>query len=109
MEFSAILLLGLMFLMLIVSPLGKISPAAILAGSWGTVYFLQSLFASDMVSSVVATMAIFSITLAFSAGELIGCAWGGGGHGSRMVLTVPLVDESCESAKKFKKVVIFLV
>ena len=63
-----------MILMIVVSPLGKISPAAILAGAWGVVYALQSIFAPDMGSSYVATMAIFAITLAFASGEMVGCS-----------------------------------
>lgn len=59
--------------MIIVSPLGRLSPAAILAGAWGLVYALQSIFASDMKSSFLATISIFSITLAFAVGEIIGC------------------------------------
>jgi oligosaccharide repeat unit polymerase len=73
MELAGILLFGLMLFMVAGSPLGRISPSALLAGSWAVIYLLQSFFAPDMASSFLATLTIFTITLSFAAGELIGC------------------------------------
>lgn len=106
MEIAALLLLSLTILMVVVSPLGRLSPAAILAGAWGVVYALQSIFASDMVSSFVATISIFSITLAFAAGEIIGCR-GLTLQSTVIVSNTAAISEESKFAKKFKKIVIF--
>ena len=74
MQIAAILMLGLSIFMLLFSPLKWLSPGAILAGGWASVYILQSLLADDMFSSVLATSVIFTISFSFAVGELIGCA-----------------------------------
>lgn len=73
MELAAVLMLGLTLFMLVVSPLRWISPSALLAGSWAFIYTLQSIFAPDMYSSLLATFTVFTITLSFATGELIAC------------------------------------
>jgi oligosaccharide repeat unit polymerase len=73
MELAAAVFVGLTAFMLVVSPLGRVSPSALLSGAWALVYALQSVFASDMRSSLLATFTIFTVTLSFAAGELIGC------------------------------------
>lgn len=60
----------------------KLTPATILCGSWAAVFLLQSVFASDMYSSIMATAAIFCITSSFVVGEVIGHAFSLGKHGS---------------------------
>lgn len=70
---AAISLIALMAFMLAGSPLRAISPAALLAGVWASVYLLQCALASDMNCSPLAVATILAITLSFSVGELIGC------------------------------------
>jgi len=57
-------------LMLAFSKLKYISPTIVLAGPWALVFGLQWIFADDMVSSMMAIVAIFLITLSFAIGEL---------------------------------------
>ncbi|MDB5884205.1 MAG: hypothetical protein JWR74_376, partial [Polaromonas sp.] len=57
-------------LMVAFSRLQYISPTIILAGPWALVFGLQWIFADDMISSLMAIVAIFLITLSFAVGEL---------------------------------------
>lgn len=81
MELAAVLFLVLTITMLLISPLGWISPSVILSSAWAFVYVLQSVFAPDMESSLVATMTILVITMCFAVGEMIGCTVLNGGKG----------------------------
>jgi oligosaccharide repeat unit polymerase len=74
MQIAAVLMVGLTIFMLLLSPLKWLSPGAILAGGWASIYVLQSLFADDMYSSPLATSIVFTISLSFALGELLGCA-----------------------------------
>jgi oligosaccharide repeat unit polymerase len=109
MELTAILLLGLTAFMVAGSPLGRTSPTALLAGSWAFVYVLQSIFASDMTSSLLATVTIFTVTLSFAAGELIACGGVSFSKHSRgtHAETSAMVDEGCPKAKRLKAVILF--
>jgi oligosaccharide repeat unit polymerase len=109
MELAAFLLLGLMIFMIVASPLGMISPSALLAGAWALVYTLQTVFAPDMRSSLLATSIIFLITLAFAVGEFIGC----GGMkldkpiGKERTAISSQASDDCKNARKLKLIVIF--
>jgi oligosaccharide repeat unit polymerase len=108
MQLAAILMLGQMVFMLVVSPLGSTSPAALLAGAWAFIYVLQSIFASDMTSSFLATITIFTITLSFSAGELIGCGGVKRGENTRRqkAATPTPMNDDCMNSKRLKWVIL---
>lgn len=110
MQLAAILMLSQMIFMLVASPLRGNSPTAFLAGSWAFVYTLQSVFAPDMISSLLATFTIFAITLSFSVGELIGC---GGLSFTQFVqkrsgASMHSKNDQCDDAKKLKKHILLL-
>lgn len=69
MLLAVILFALLCTLMLALSNLHFLSPTVILAGPWALVFLLQSIFADDMISSLMAIAAIFIITLSFAIGE----------------------------------------
>lgn len=50
---------------------GRALPTMFLSGAWAIVYLLQSLFASDMYSSTLATVLVTTISAAFAMGELV--------------------------------------
>jgi len=72
MEIAVILMGALAMVMAKLSIFRWLSPSVMLSGSWAIVFLLQSVFASDMYSSIYATMLIFIITLCFSLGEIVG-------------------------------------
>jgi oligosaccharide repeat unit polymerase len=108
MVLAAAVLLALTIFMIISSPLRMASPSALLAGAWAFVYTLQSIFAADMKNSLLATIAIFTITLSFSAGELIGCGGLGIEKQFRVKRAAPstMVSGECCEAKELKKLII---
>jgi oligosaccharide repeat unit polymerase len=108
MELASVLMLAQTLFMLVVSPLGVISPSVLLAGSWAFVFMLQSLLASDMKSSLLATSAIFTITLSFGVGELVGC---GGFRLKRNAQArrgpiSAIIDDDSDRARRLKTLVI---
>jgi oligosaccharide repeat unit polymerase len=107
---AAVLMLSITVFMVIVSPLRWISPSALLAGAWAFVYTLQSVFAPDMYSSLLATTTIFTITMSFSTGELLGC---GGMRRIRLGDTDEKTHalhthEDCQRARQLKKYIVLL-
>jgi oligosaccharide repeat unit polymerase len=104
---AAILMLSLTLFMLAMSPLGRVSPSALLAGGWSIVYLLQWIFASDMYSSWLGTGTVFTISLSFALGELIGT---GGMHSSGTVLsrndTMRLETENCVNARRLRRLIV---
>ena len=75
MQIAALLFATLTILMIVFSRLHFVSPSMVLAGSWTFVVGMQSIFADDMVSSFLATAAIFLITLSFALGELLAISY----------------------------------
>jgi oligosaccharide repeat unit polymerase len=73
MGFAFGLMLTVSAIIRLTSPLGALSPSFFLSSSWTFVYGLQTIFASDMISSYIATFTIFAITLSFVVGEVLGC------------------------------------
>jgi len=108
MQIASVLMLSLMLIMIAVSPLGLVSPSAILSGSWGAVFLLQSIFAADMQSSFLATIAILSITMAFCVGEILGCGVHiGKKYWYKNAMQFPLTSPiELRHEKKFRQVVI---
>lgn len=110
MELAAILMLGLMVLMITMSPLRLVSPSVILSGTWAAVYVLQSVFASDMESSFLATITIFVITLSFAIGELIASR----GVGLKMHIqgektaALPPANDDYKKERRFRNLVLLL-
>lgn len=71
MELSFILMATVTLVMAKVSAFKWLSPSVFLSGSWTIVFLLQSIFASDMYSSIYATIIIFVILCMFASGELL--------------------------------------
>lgn len=72
MELGFLIMTALTIFLAWATPFKGPSPAVILSGSWALVFFLQTLFASDMYSSTLSIAIILLITLAFGAGEFFG-------------------------------------